>query len=1533
MLVGTAVAGAITAPYAAYAENGSSTLSDGALCTPTEQSMGTDLDATKDRDTGAATWVGGNMYVGKKPSTWVDANGPDGSYAVEAEGLTVVNGKLMMNPLKNSWSGAGFRFGVAGFGTQFRPANGSTALAVGGNTSDTALPTWTNVQAWTHSGFLRDYSHIASIAGDVSKRWGQNSVDSLYKENNNSAVVNWNVSDPLENVKVNTKDDASTTTKNFSEEKFYEDYVVEDIATPLSKQTATGKAEVSESTTSTLTRNKYNADKYDTDKTRWTFKYDDSTKTGVGEGIDNGTQYVNREKLITFTGTNNPSLEVFTIDSSMLSNMYDGKMYRGVAFEFKNINKNASIVINVSGTDVKFHTGWQFLWDINGNGTTTDISNGYSGKASTEVQKAYATAAQKILWNFYEADNVTIYGGVANEAGKNNDGNNQNDGTRYTEDDPSAAMLGSIIVDGNFESHVSTNGRVYTGGDFSMYNPYKAGYFYGDGSNQGGTDHGDNSWSSSVIDMDQERHNFPWNGSYTEACSAIAWNKSDENGNALSGTTWAVYGKYEDAVAGTNALYTAVKDNDFADKDQAGGAFKIEGLKPNATYFIKEVATGDNSYQLNTNIYYAATGDASDTAVKVTQSVTKDASGNLVFGDADIYTDQTDNTKKSIINKSAGHEVSWKKTAEGDSTYKPLAGSAWQIAAKDSTDKTKVWNVEDNVNAATSVTVAPESTTLDSTNGYKTELTATVNPAEAMQEVDWTFTYANGTPKTDESAAVLSQTSDLRADVIGTSDKDATVHVKACSVSNPDVCSSVVTITVKAANVTSFTVKDNGNNTVQNNASFTVAQNGSLDFTAAVTPSVPITWSSSNESVATVSTQSNGAKATVTMHALGSATITAKAGNKTVSFTVATPSTTVYFKKSLVGWSNYYLYYDDGTGGSWKFAKMDRTCGDYVAVTIPQTTNGKHFLLRDRNSTDGSDGWFKGNGGSDFTFTGNAVQVVEAYNNFQGSAAPSGCVAASAAADESVAAQSDNAADVEDTSVAVADSTTADESADGQSGDAKAVACVAKDGDGTNPGVKCDIDTVAGQFKVDGLDAGTYLIHELTAPDGYTLNKTVYQFTIADDGTVTWDGGYEWVDGQTSSTLTPGLAPTQESGYAISDKPTEVTWNKVDAKGGKLDGSQWKIVGPKNADGTANTAQKTYCVADNVTVSTDANGNVVTTPADTTFESCDGTKLSDSAATESGTITVKGLPVGEYALTETKAPNGYQLPENVTYKLKVVAEGTSTITKSNGSALTDSAIANSSKPVDIQIPVKKTLKYTDWPKAADDSFVKFTFQITKAESSPDDTPIPADCNGADGKLPCTIDLAPESGATDLQNVTKYFGMIKFTDDQLGDKSDNDYAKTYTYVITEVAPTSGAVENLRYSKAEWEVKVTVSRDKSDGKYQGLKVAYKVTQTKNDDGTALNGSAATGWYDSIGGSSKSSSAVRAENQNPGDAGTSAHANLTAETTFVNTKVLTGLPSTGTDWTGRMVLLAGAGFILAGMLIAGGYQFAKRREAVSA
>ena len=123
----------------------------------------------------------------------------------------------------------------------------------------------------------------------------------------------------------------------------------------------------------------------------------------------------------------------------------------------------------------------------------------------------------------------------------NEDGTNTN-ADKITQDDAAAAMMGSIIVRGNFESHVSTNGRVYTGGDFSMYNPYKAWTF-----NQAGANDGD---SASVLDMDQERHNFPWNVRTPSPVPLSRGRRPMKAAPCSVARRRAVYGKYDDAASG-----------------------------------------------------------------------------------------------------------------------------------------------------------------------------------------------------------------------------------------------------------------------------------------------------------------------------------------------------------------------------------------------------------------------------------------------------------------------------------------------------------------------------------------------------------------------------------------------------------------------------------------------------------------------------------------------------------------------------------------------------------------------------------------------------------------------------------------------------------------------------------------------------------------------------------------------------------------------------------------------------------------------
>ena len=270
-----------------------------------------------------------------------------------------------------------------------------------------------------------------------------------------------------------------------------------------------------------------------------------------------------------------------------------------MVFKFQNIKPGASVVVNVKGNQaVEFHNGWRFWW----NGT--EIGNGYYHEASDEEKKGYEQASQAILWNFQNTPKLTIRGGMLRDGQALRWANIDDKGTSggvkdvpvTVDDDPAAAMIGSILVPrGSFEDHVTTNGRVWVGKDFMMYNPTMAADFpsgIGDGP------------SSSVIDMDQERHNFPWKGSMRSECSTISWTKVDESGNTLPGSTWGVYKDKIDAVIEKNALYPAVKDNDIpsGDWNPDEGKFRVDSLAPDATYYIKEL-TAPQGYVKSDNIY------------------------------------------------------------------------------------------------------------------------------------------------------------------------------------------------------------------------------------------------------------------------------------------------------------------------------------------------------------------------------------------------------------------------------------------------------------------------------------------------------------------------------------------------------------------------------------------------------------------------------------------------------------------------------------------------------------------------------------------------------------------------------------------------------------------------------------------------------------------------------------------------------------------------------------------------------------------
>lgn len=685
---------------------------------PTSIGIGTNIDISTP-DPGVATYVGRDMYIGGKPNktSTLDANNaPTGSYAAEAEGLTVVHGKLAMNPIKESWGGQGFRFGTVGFGSQFRPREGSTVLAVAGinslienmntgqgTTSDTAtVGAWTK-GAWVGKATKTDshpgYDYTAQIAGPITySYWDSNA------NNGRQSVVkkqgNWfEGSDALKSDLFNQNVDLTNVNGNdYSSYNGADGYL-----SKLSKQLASFANTGTVTDGSAISDNSYAINKYDNKGTSYTLTFDGSEKSVSGAldtGIPNNT-IRNTERLITFTGDGTSMQQVFTIAGSELSNLKDGVYYRGVDFKFTNVPEGASIVVNVTGTDpVEFHNGWRFWW---GN---DEISRGYEKQyAGQDLGVKYSLASQSIMWNFVDTTSLTIRGGIAGEGREDWDGK---DG-KWTDDDPAAAMLGSILVpNGSFDDHVTTNGRVYVGEDFMMNNPNAA---YDFGNNLEGK-------SASVIDMDQERHNFPWSGSYTPDGSAVAWSKVDAaNGNtSLPGSSWTIYGTVDDAKNETNPIVT-VTDGGANDYSSDDGELQFNYLNQKAkigdpndkdyfTYYIREVKA-PAGYQKSDTIYYATMNNTGE-QVNYVQGHVDTVNGNKLVSFDDS------NTTGAISNTKITGTVSWTKVEEGDKGYTPLAGSEWKLAklGADGTIEAQSWTVSDQ--SASSETTWADT---DDTNG------------------------------------------------------------------------------------------------------------------------------------------------------------------------------------------------------------------------------------------------------------------------------------------------------------------------------------------------------------------------------------------------------------------------------------------------------------------------------------------------------------------------------------------------------------------------------------------------------------------------------------------------------------------------------------------------------------------------------------------------------------------------------------------------------------------------------------------------
>lgn len=210
-----------------------------------------------------------------------------------------------------------------------------------------------------------------------------------------------------------------------------------------------------------------------------------------------------------------------------------------------------------------------------------------------------------------------------------------------------------------------------------------------------------------------------------------------------------------------------------------------------------------------------------------------------------------------------------------------------------------------------------------------------------------------------------------------------------------------------------------------------------------------------------------------------------------------------------------------------------------------------------------------------------------------------------------------------------------------------------------------DVDPTPGVIKLKYLKLGDYTLTEKTAPTGYTKSDATYSFSITKDNH--------------KNVAIVGLTDNKVPNTRILGT---VSWSKFDDKGTAdtdlLAGSEWKLTQTKDWQGNdiASGSQQSWTITDCAT----SSGNCTA-----------GQNAYADSDAKAGKFTLANLAWGTYKLVETKAPDGYQLPDGdkVYYTFTIDAQHlTPTLTASTeaGSYLVDNGKGVKNERLKVNLP-------------------------------------------------------------------------------------------------------------------------------------------------------------------------------------------------------------------------------------------------------